>query len=263
MIGGYRDVAALTPPTTPASIEPELLDASQAHRNLHAAETRQLKIRVRRRSADPTTHTPSSSLSEDETTQQGPQVKSWSGGGEENQRRGRPPGPQAVPFSAFIEKHPPPTKAFKAPPSAWSDRTQVMMDEKLKSLVKVTDTSTSSPVAWQQDILREKESPQNNRSTRIVNEGFEVHPAGSLDIQRPVKEFSSLFPGSESIRSPPNSGSNKLRKRSRSRSRDRHSIRRSSFAEDIPPVEKDEGARKSGLGLTWSSMKAALSRVAA
>ena len=209
------------------------LDRMEAHRKFHAAESGQLQPRPRQRDTSTSGHKYSASdnmLLELETSR----AVSWPITPGEILVDFKAPhkvetktSPHVVPFKAFVEMHPPPKMTIKSPPSAWNDRTQGLLDEKLEA-----QRSTKKFVIRNNNIVSPpKSEPQTEQDavesaallgnqSRKVNSGFEIHPAGSLDITSTViKDFGF---SKEPLRESSNeSKPRKLQKRNRSTSRER------------------------------------------
>lgn len=210
------------------------LDRMEAHRNFHAAESGQLVPRSRRQSAEQQPNSQQSSsvpnLVEEQATHR---AISWPitngevlGNVNASQKIQTMSSPYVVPFRAFVETHPPP----RAPPSAWTDKTQERLDEKLKTEPKrhivITNTKNNATTSSTNRNTRgetengkaEQRFPLVNTQTRSINSGFEVLPAGSSGLTGPVKEFNSRS-NSLPEQKVENVRPKKLQKRNRSGSR--------------------------------------------
>jgi len=136
--------------------------------------------------------------------------------------------PHVVPFRAFVEMHPPPKAPPKAPPSAWTDRTQGMLDEKLeaqvpKNRIIIKNNHAGMTAGNSYSAMNDREGKDEDENLtllgtqlRRVNKGFEILPAGSLKEAKAVKDFGYA---TEPLRESSNAHKpRKLQKRSRSRS---------------------------------------------
>lgn len=136
--------------------------------------------------------------------------------------------PHVVPFRAFVEMHPPPKAPPKAPPSAWTDRTQGMLDEKLeaqvpKNRIIIKNNYAGMTAGNSYSVMNDRKAKDEDENLtlfgtqlRRVNKGFEILPAGSLKDAKAVKDFGYA---TEPLRESSNAHQpRKLQKRSRSRS---------------------------------------------
>lgn len=136
--------------------------------------------------------------------------------------------PHVVPFRAFVEMHPPPKAPPKAPPSAWTDRTQGMLDEKLEAQIPKKRITIKNNYAGRNagnlyTVVNEGEDKDEDENftllgtqLRRVNKGFEILPAGSLREASSIKDFGYA---AEPLRETSNASKpRKLQKRSRSKS---------------------------------------------
>ncbi|KAK5956528.1 hypothetical protein OHC33_002013 [Knufia fluminis] len=210
------------------------LDRMEAHRRFHAAESGQLQPRLRFTEEKSFGHKHSASDSffvDTETTR----AVSWPiTPGEVLVNFNAPQkvqtmtSPHVVPFRAFVEMHPPPKSSPKAPPSAWTDRTQGMLDEKLeaqapKKRITIRNNHAGKNARELYTLTNNEEDKDEDENfsllgtqLRRINKGFEILPAGSLDEPSPVKDFGY---SKEPLREKSNdSKPRKLQKRSRSRS---------------------------------------------
>lgn len=209
----------------------------EAHRKFHAAESGQLQPRLRSLDEKSLGHKHSASdytVSDHETTR----AVSWPiTSGEVLVDFSAPhkiktkTSPRVVPFRAFIETHQPSKPSVKAPPSAWTERTQGMLEEKLESQApkKRITIKNDHPDKDANDLhtvtkrsnTEDKEETTSLLGTQVrrINKGFEVLPAGSLGRPELVEDFGY---DTESVRGTSNeiSRPRKLQKKSRSRSRD-------------------------------------------
>lgn len=183
------------------------LERMEAHRRFHAAESGQLFPRGRRHTdlVLTTPLAPSNSDSDDSDCSSS-RALSWPTrtvemnlGTQLPRRAQRIEGPRPIPFRAFVESLP----ATKAPPSAWTQKTQAMMDSKIPPSSRGSDTtsstskhtptsSTSSATSTVTTPPPESISISSTRALK-VNNGFELLPAGSLQKGPVVKEF-GLWP---------------------------------------------------------------------
>ena len=254
IIGGLHDIATMTPPASPASTDTDIFESMQTHRKSYAAEMGQLLPKAGRCSPRHTASATTGNISESISTLSLPRVNSWPAISPESQPQPGSLDPKAVPFRAFVEKHPPPSKNFKAPPSAWSDRTQELMTDKLLALRKKTEALPS------EENIRpsiERTLSLENKVTRRVNNGFEIHPAGSLEQPKPPKEFGMIPCVDGGASFDPDRRARKLQKRDRPRSKDsRGSSSQSSIGqvEGSPKTLKDRPA----LTLRWTGLKSVL-----
>jgi len=213
----------------------EALDRMEAHRKFHAAESGQLQPRPRAVVEDKASrHKHSSSDSwvvEPEPTR----AVSWPITPGEvlvdfnaPQKVQTMTSPHVVPFRAFVEMHPPPKAPPKAPPSAWADRMQGMLDEKLeaqipKKRITIKNNHAGRNAGNLYTVVNQEEDKDEDENftlfgtqLRRVNKGFEVLPAGSLRDASSIKDFGRA---AEPLRETSNASKpRKLRKRSRSKS---------------------------------------------
>ncbi|KIX95650.1 uncharacterized protein Z520_08770 [Fonsecaea multimorphosa CBS 102226] len=212
--------------------EPNPLEGMEAHRRFHAAESGQLLPRNRRHTEMVLTPPFAPSLSDSEDSDDSAsRALSWPArngsinlGKQFSRSVKRMEGPRPVPFRAFIESLP----TTKAPPSAWTEKTQARVDAKILPSPRTSDTgsntsrhtpssSTSSMSVTTTTSPSDSISIVNTRS-RKVNDGFEVLPAGTLEKGPKVKDFGARHEDVDMRKKP-----NKLKKRSRSSSGSRRS----------------------------------------
>lgn len=104
--------------------------------------------------------------------------------------------PRVVPFRAFVEMHPPPV----APPSAWTEKTQGMLEEKLEAQAskrRVTIRNDNAgkhikelyTVKNKEDIKHEETVSLLGTQLKRLNKGFEILPAGTLHDQSFARDF--------------------------------------------------------------------------
>lgn len=212
VIGGISDIG--DSPTTPTSVstEDELLRSMQAHRKNHAAEMGQLRPRAQRTSGDSTSRT---ALTESQGSHDshGWRTVSWPTSTADFRQMRTSLNPKAVPFRAFVQQHPPPSRTPRTPPSAWSARTQELMTEKLEAMTK-----PYPPIQENRSPVDEMLSYANS-SSRGVNHGFEVPPAGTLTHPVPIQDF-GFQPAPAKGEDDPPRARRKLRKRNRSGSQE-------------------------------------------
>lgn len=136
--------------------------------------------------------------------------------------------PPVVPFRAHIETH----TTTKTAPSAWTNRTQGMLDEKLevqdtKRKITTVNNDTGKPQREASAIANQKAAKKEEETVsllgtqqRRVNSGFEILPAGTLYDEHFAEEFGFL---KQPLRETSNETAKprKLQKRNRSNSRDR------------------------------------------
>jgi len=213
------------------------LDRMEAHRKFHAAESGQLQPRPRttpeQKQSRHKNSVSDSLVVEPETTR----AVSWPiTAGEVLVDFDAPrkvqtmTSPHVVPFRAFVDMHPPPNTPPKAPPSAWTDKTQGMLDEKLDAQVPKKRITIENNSAVRNTILpvtnngddEEKDEDENfsllGTQLRQINKGFETLPAGSLQEPSSMKDFDFGF-AREPLRTILiDSKPRKLQKRSRSKS---------------------------------------------
>lgn len=215
----------------------------EAHRRFHAAESGQLHPRLRGLGGK----TPSHKHSVSDHTVSEPEVMravSWPTSPGEvlvdfnaPQRIQTKTSPHVVPFRAIVETHQPSKQPSKLPPSAWTERTQELMDDKLESMTprrSITITNDHNlksmkgyTIANAADIKDEAEiASVLGAQARKVNKGFEVLPAGFFTKSEPVKDF-GYEAGLAPVNSQEISRPKKLQKRNRSRSRSKESCRSS------------------------------------
>ena len=210
------------------------LDRMEAHRKFHAAESGQLQPRLRALEEKMLGHKPSASDSffvESENTR----AVSWPiTPGEVLVDFNAPrkvqtmTSPHVVPFKAFVEMHPPPKASMQAPPSAWTDRTQGMLEDKLeaqapKKRITIQNNHTNRSAGKPYTVTTAEDNKDEDENfallgtqLRQINKGFEILPAGSLNEPAPVKDFGH---SKEPLRESSNdSKPRKLQKRTRSRS---------------------------------------------
>ena len=214
------------------------LDRMEAHRKFHAAESGQLQPRPRTADDKAGKHKHSASdttVNDIETTR----AVSWPITQGEVLVDFTAPrkvqtgiGPNIVPFRAFVEMHPPPNSTPKAPPSAWTEKTQDLLDEKLqaqtpKKRSTIKNNSVVTRNAKELYIISSRESSKDEQEaasllgtqSRKINDGFEILPAGTLEESLCVKDFG--FENKPLQESSNNSRPRKLQKRNRSLSRER------------------------------------------
>lgn len=217
----------------------------EAHRKFHAAESGQLQPRSRQSDERSKSSSHKRSISDSNSTgeQENSRAVSWPITAGEvlidvqaPQKVQTKTSPPVVPFRAFVEMHPPPKTLPTTPPSAWTDKTQGLLDEKLeavqipkkKIVIKNDGNNGGETPKKQLYVVTNRTSPkqqpdrtsQLSTQSRKVNSGFEVLPAGSLEKEEGTltKEFGYL---TQALREASNdSKPRKLQKRDRSKSRD-------------------------------------------
>ncbi|KAI1629848.1 hypothetical protein EDD37DRAFT_604721 [Exophiala viscosa] len=184
------------------TVSDDPLERMEAHRRFHAAESGQLRPRSRRHTdlALTTSLAPSVSDSEDSDASSA-RTLSWPRdngvmnlGQRLHGKAQRAEGSKPVPFRAFVESLP----TSKAPPSAWTDKTQARLHAKLPMPAKGSSTSSRvSTDTSEASISSTTTAPTSSvesisitsTRTRKINGGFEVLPAGALAKETSVKEF--------------------------------------------------------------------------
>ena len=185
------------------------IERMQAHRRQLSAETGQLQRRVRRvLSASSKLAAAAAPPSDNSSDLTDPRTVSWP-----SSKSGSSATPlkiehEVVPLPSFVEGD---SGATKAPPTAWTQRTDDLVGEKLEEAKAKTMTSTVS--------LTPANLSHLNENHRVINKGFEVLPAGTLAKPAAVKEFGlcpeqSIKLVSDGDKKP----TRKLQKRNRSRS---------------------------------------------
>ena len=191
-----------------------------AHRKMHSAESGQLIPRNRRHTADIPDYIEKRSMDDDVSSR----ILSWPHRDKsiklsqklpkKAERRMSPP---AVPHRASIEIDPP----SKVCPSAWTDRTQEFMNEKLAenrvpgAYVASTIASSGSSSTLSATTAPTEALSIPNTQTRKINDDFEVLPAGTLAKEPLVKSF-GLWPPPFVEKFNTKKKQNKLKKRVRS-----------------------------------------------
>lgn len=217
------------------------LEWMEAHRRFHAAESGQLIPRGRRHTdmVLTTPLAPSASDSEDSDSSSNrvlswpPRTANMNLGRQLSHRVKRMECPQPVPFRAFVESLPTP----KAPPSAWTEKTQAKIEAKTptRTDMKVSNSSRASDTISKTSTHTRNSSTSSTSVTipnsptdlpsipstryRKINDGFEILPAGSLEKEPRVKEFGTWHENSKTSKKK----SKKLQKRARSDSESRRS----------------------------------------
>ena len=224
---------SIAPERTPTTRK--ALDRMEAHRKFHAAESGQLQPRPRTTEKQHSVHKHSASdsvVSEPD----GPRAVSWPITNGEvlvdfnaTQKVQTKTSPHVVPFTAFVETHPPPGNVtVKAPPSAWTPKTQGLLEEKLEMQTpkkRITIKNANVDNNSQRYVISSSRSSRDaaegvsllGTQSRTVNNGFEILPAGKLKEAVQVKDF-GYTPGPLRKASNDISKSRKLQKRSRSSS---------------------------------------------
>ncbi|EXJ85904.1 hypothetical protein A1O1_06273 [Capronia coronata CBS 617.96] len=201
------------------------LERMEAHRKFHAAESGQLLPRDQRHTDLILTSPLAPSLPDGEDNDSLPaRALSWPSriedmnlGKQQSRKALRLEGPRPVPFRAFVESLP----STKAPPSAWTQKTQAKLNANMSTSSKGSDTnSKTSTHTPKSSISSSVTSASTSRTDSIsipstrarkINDGFEVLPAGTLAKGPSVKEFGLWPENVKAINKP-----NKLRKHSRS-----------------------------------------------
>lgn len=237
----FVDAPERTPTTKKA------LARMEAHRKFHAAESGQLQPRSRQSDERSKSSSHKRSVSDSNSTveSENSRAVSWPitagevlGDVQASQKVQTKSSPHVVPFRAFVEMHPPPKTLPSTPPSAWTDKTQGMLDEKLeaaqipkkKIVIRHKSESGNENAKKQLYIVsngtppkqKQDRTSQLSTQSRKVNSGFEVLPAGTLEKEEEepplTMEFGYL---KQALREASNdSKPRKLRKRDRSRSRE-------------------------------------------
>lgn len=213
------------------------LDRMEAHRKFHAAESGQLQPRGRNlaKNSGHKHSTSEHTVPEHEITR----AVSWPiTSGEvlvdfKAPRQVQPmTSPRVVPFRAVLETQTPPRGSVRAPPSAWTERTQGMLDEKLefqasKRRITIKNSHGSKDVKDSNTNNNVKDARGREETTsllgtqrRQINKGFEILPAGSLENFRPMDLNSGNAKEVSRNASDKTSKPKKLRKKSISPARD-------------------------------------------
>lgn len=201
--GSCSDSSALerTPTTRKA------LDRMEAHRKFHAAESGQLQPRPRTNDKQRSAHKHSASdsiVSEQESAR----AVSWPITNGEvlvefnaTQKVQTKTSPHVVPFKAFVETHPPPiSKTVRAPPSAWTAKTQGLLEEKVEMQApkkRITIKNQDPNKTSQRYVISSSRSPKKVPDGTSVlgtqscgtNSGSEVLPTGKFNEPIEVKDF--------------------------------------------------------------------------
>lgn len=154
-----RTLVVISSATDPAASEKTpatktALDRMEAHRRFHAAESGQLQPRICNVEEKIPKHR--HSTSDNKLLEQGnTRAASWPiAPGEVLVDFNAPKkvqtktSPHAVPFRTFVEMHPPPKASPKAPPSAWTDRTQGLVEEQLETQTSKKGVTIKNNHAW-------------------------------------------------------------------------------------------------------------------
>lgn len=222
----------------------------EAHRKFHAAESGQLQPRLRSLDERSLGHKHSASdytVLDHESTR----AVSWPITSGEvlvdftaPQKTKIKTSPLVVPFRAIVETHQPSKIPVKAPPSAWTDRTQGMLEEKLESQgskkrITIKNDHVDKDAKELFTITNRNNARDGQEAASLLgtqvrrnNKGFEVLPAGSLGRPEPTKDFGYEKESVQGI-SHDTSRPRKLQKKSRSRSREsqRSSIETARYVE--------------------------------
>lgn len=203
----------------PEKIEVDVIDRMNAHRRLHSAEQGQLIPRTRPHSED-NARTDVDYCSCDEGDVASNRTVSWPANNNVrlSKKPVQPPSQVAtapfVPQGEIVATHFPP----KPCPSAWTGRTQDMLDDQLLRNVSAGDTlatpslcsdATSSTPSTTDDRISIE-----NKTARKINQGFEILPAGSLQKQADLK-VNSVWPEASSETDDKKKKPKKLQKRQR------------------------------------------------
>lgn len=242
------------PPPDPVILERtpttrKALDRMEAHRRFHAAESGQLQPRLRSLDEKTSSHKHSVSdhtVSEPEITR----AVSWPITPGEvlvdfnaPQKVETKSSPDFVPYRAIVEVHKPSKHTSKLPPSAWTQRTQGLLEDKLESegpkrtIIIKNDTGNRSAkeyiITSNKDVKNKTEvASLLGTQARQINKGFEVLPAGSLTKGEPFKDF-GYEPGAGRVYSSETSRPKRLQKRNRSRSRSKESRKSSTSVSSV------------------------------
>jgi hypothetical protein len=226
----------------PQKIEVDVIDRMNAHRRLHSAEQGQLIPRLRPQSEDNARVDTDYCSCDEETTPS--RATSWPEQdnirlGKTTQQKARKVEAASVePEKAVVELRPLP----KPCPSAWTDRTQELFEDSMNRNVSAGESLVTPSLC--SDTTLSTEHPTKNRlsienkTTRKVNEGFEVLPAGSLQKQAGLKVI-SIWPDISSEAQDKKKKPKKLQKRHR----------RSSSASSRGSQSSTEGVRSGHLAL--------------
>ncbi|KAK5104065.1 hypothetical protein LTS08_001949 [Lithohypha guttulata] len=217
------------------------LDRMEAHRKFHAAESGQLRPRTRSSEHRSLGHKHSTSENGIITEQENTRAVSWPITSGEvlvnfnaTQKVQTQTSPHVVPFRAFVEMHPPPKSPLRSPPSAWTEKTQGLLEEKLEAAqaprkrVVIRNSNTTDEIPKKQLYVVSNREPYKSEQesaswlgdqSHRVSHGFEVLPVGKLEEPSLVKEFGYL---KEALQETSNdSKPRKLQRRNRSSSRER------------------------------------------
>lgn len=183
-----------SPSKTPEKVvknDTDVIESMNAHRRLHSAEQGQLIPRARPHSED------NARIEIDyctcgERDSSPSRAISWpTNDSVRLSKRTQPERPtavtpQATAQTSVIEIRPP-----KPCPSAWTGRTQEMLDEQLTRDVSVGESlvtpSLCSDATLMTAATAEDRISIENKTTRKINQGFEILPAGSLQKEAELK----------------------------------------------------------------------------
>lgn len=196
----------------------------EAHRRLHSAESGQLIPRMRPKFED-TASTPTQFCecdgAGDETSDR---VVSWPStdgfrlSPQLFKKAKTISVPRVRPQAALVENRSP----AKPCPSAWTSRTQELLDESIARSVSVTESLVSPPSLCSESTFSTAVTStgpisHENRTSRTVNEGFEILPAGTFNKDQELKAL-EVWPEHTSDEPKKLSTSKKLKKHRRSSS---------------------------------------------
>jgi hypothetical protein len=175
----------------------DVIRRMEAHRRLHSAESGQLTPRLRPKSEDNATIATDYCACDDDSSSSGKRTLSWPA--VENIKLGSntPQKPKLVSQSSaqsrtgIIETRAP----TKLPPSAWTRRTQELLDEKMIRQVSVAETVDTTPslcsdTTYSTAVPNIELGPIENKHSRKINDGFEILPAGTFSKEPDVKVLS-------------------------------------------------------------------------
>lgn len=234
-------------PEKPVKNENDVIERMNAHRRLHSAEQGQLVPRVRPHSED-NARVEIDYCTCGERDSSPSRAISWPTNDSVRLSKRTPPEPPtAIPPPATAQ-----TSATETPrppkpcPSAWTGRTQEMLDEQLTRDVSAGESlntpSLCSDATLTTAAITDDHISIENKTTRKINQGFEILPAGSLQKEAELKVV-ELWPEvvkKESDKKKPNKLQKRHRRSSSASSRESRSssesMRSSRFALLLPGV---------------------------
>lgn len=187
---GPRNSPSKTP-EKPVKDDTDVIERMNAHRRLHSAEQGQLIPRARPHSED-NARVEIDYCTCGERDGSPSRAISWpTNDSVRLSKRTQPEPPTVAPPPAIAQTSLVETRPPRPCPSAWTDRTQDMLDEQLTRDISAGESlitpSLCSDATLMTAVTADDRTSIENKTTRKINQGFEILPAGSLQKEAELK----------------------------------------------------------------------------